>query len=500
MPARIIQDPDEATEILPCCNDATEIEGLPVLKRSFPRSWDVILNRTLIPEVEHGINLRGYLSNGAGGLLGAAGPRDQSIEKKRACARRVAMSLGHLVVAELGEADLHRAREAYRAENLGKRSTELVQVDIRVFRQAVHNGQVALGLDPVARTWGHPQRGKNGKSKKRAQTQLQQVRCLLQVASNLVAAAIALIVGCNLLPSELLALRVGDICIPETHVRVLHLGVRGRGGAFGARYVRIPSWAWQLVRRAWPRLARMESTDLLFASPRDATRPWQGLNRALRRAAVQAGLQAKGAKDPRFTPMGLRRLHQIIARQAGLPRALVRGSAVCTDSHPSWLIDGYQWLERSDQLALKWTYLTSPPRLLQASHHHLPRRAPRGVRADQPEYPSRRSPHWQKLQAKKRKLPWGCDEVPEPVPHRSKRPFRTRNPESGDVYQRAPSPAELQLEREAQRARLAEEAARVEEARADGLCAGLAYGATAGAFVGMNLSKLDGGSGKGPGG
>ena len=500
MPGRIIKDPDEAATTLPCCNDATQLEGLTILRRSFPGSWHKILNRTLIPEVEHGITLRGYLGNGAGGLLEAAGPRDQSLEKRRACARRVEMSLGHLVVAELGEADLHEAREAYRAENLGKRSTELVQVDMRIFRQAVHNGQVALGLDPVARTWGRPPRGKTGKKTKRAVAQLLQVRSLLEVSSTLVAAAIALIVGCNTLPSELLVLRAGDISIPETHVRVQHLGVRGRGGAFGARYVRIPVWAWQLVRRAWPRLARMKATDLLFPSPRDATRPWQGLNRALRKAAVQAGLQAKGDKDSRWTPMGLRRRHQIIARQAGLPRALVRGSVVCTESHPSWLVDGLYWLEQSDRLALKWTYLLRPPRLLQASHDHLPRRAPRGVRADQPEYPSRRSPHWEKLRAKKQKLPSGCDEVPELVLHRPKRPVRSGGPDSGDVDQRSPSLAELLVEREAQRARQAEEAARVEAARADGLCAGLAYGATAGAFLGMNLSKVDGGSGNGPGG
>lgn len=347
MPRDPLRNPDEAITVLPCCNEAYEIEGLALLRRSFPRSWHRILNSTLIPEIERSTTLRRYLGDGAGGLLGAASARDQGLKKKRAAARRVAEHLGQLRVAELSEADLVRVRERYREEFQGERLKELIQVDMRILRQAVHRGQVALGMAPEAPTWGRPGRGKGGGKRQRDKASLHQVRSLLEVSTALLAAAIALIVGCGLLPSEVLALRAIDLNIPGTFVRVLHRGVRGWGDAIAERHVYIPHWAWQFVRRAWPGLARMNPDELLFPSRDDPHRPWQNLNRALRRAAVQAGLQAEGGRDSRWTPTGLRRIYQAIARQVGLPRALVRGTVLGTPPHEGGLENAGRWLVAS---------------------------------------------------------------------------------------------------------------------------------------------------------
>ena len=480
---RVISDGADA---YPCCMDHTSIEGLAPLIRERPRDWHELVEGNAWPDASPDTTLGEYLREGGGGLLVPKSARDTSIKKKRCGARRVTELLGHLVVAELGEDDLLEARRWYEAERGPGASSGLVSADMRVFRQAVHRAQVTLGAPRVRQSWGGPRPAQARKAAPRPTPTPPDVRQLLEVSGAMLAMAIALIVGCGLLPSELMALRVRDLNPSEAWVWVYHRGVRGWGQAESCRAVRVPDWAWQLVKRALPGLARMPKDALLFCSPRDPSQPWTSLGRSLRRAAVRAGLQAKGARDDRWTPLGLRRLYQDVARKLGLPRALVRGTVVVGMVHSSKLIDAEIWLRQSDRLALFWTHLLRPPGYIDGARHHVPRRAPAKVRPLQPEWPNQRTKRWLEERDHKRRLPSGCDVVPGNT--RRKRTVQGSSAGRGTL----PMPSETRVVRECiEAAAQAAQASREEAARADGFGAGILTGGTVGLLVGLNLAPKE---------
>ena len=480
---------DEAMDRLPCCQDHTSIEGLAPLKRCFPESWHELIGSQSWGDVDTTTTLGDYLREGGGGLLVPTTALDTSIKKKRRGARRVSDLLGHLVISKLDEEDLLEARRHYETKSDRRVASALVSSDMRVFRQAVFRAQSTLGSLRVRKSWGRPRSTSVAKAKPRPTPTPPEVRRLLEASDAILCMAIALIVGCGLLTGELLALRVGDVNVAETWIRVHHRGVRGWGQAQAQRYVRVPAWAWQFVRRALPRLARMPKDALLFGSPRDPGKPWTSLGRAIRRAAIRAGLQASGANDSRWTPLGLRRLYQDVARKLELPRALVRSTVVARMAHRSSVVDAEIWLQQSDRLARPWTRLLKPPGYHEGERHHVPRRAPSKVRPGEPEWPNRRTKRWLEERERKMPLPSGCDEVPEVRTRR--RPARTGS--AGTRAQGVPTETQLVaecMEAAAKATRAArDEDAKVEAARADGLGAGLLAGVATGVFIGLNLAE-----------
>ena len=478
----------EAMDSLPCCQDHTSIEGLAPLMRRFPKTWHEIIESQSWGDVDTTTTLREYLREGGGGLLIPTSARDTSVKKKRCGARRVADLLGDLVIGDLSEEDLLEARRHYEAERGRGASSGLVSADMRVLRQAVYRAQTTLGSLRVKQSWGGPRPASGNKAKSRLTPTPPEVRQLLDASDAVLCMAIALIVGCGLLPGELLALRVKDVNISENTIHVHHRGVRGWGQVRARRIVRVPGWAWQLVLRAHPRLARMPKDALLFGSPRDSGKPWTSLGRAIRRAAVRAGLQARGARDTRWTPIGLRLLYQEVARKLKLPRALVRGTVVAGMAHRSSLVDPDLWLRQSDRLAQTWTWLLRPPGYHEGERHHVPRRSPSKVRPGEPEWPNRRTKRWLEERERKRPLPSGCDDVPGV--QRRRRPERAGS--AGTKASALPTETRVVaecMEAAAKATRAArDEDAKVEAARADGLGAGLIAGATAGVFLGLNLA------------
>ena len=478
----------EAMDSLPCCKDHTSIEGLAPLMRRFPKTWHEIIESQSWGDVAAKISLREYLHDGGGGLLIPTSARDTSVKKKRCGARRVAELLGDLVIGELSEEDLLEARRYYEAERGRGASSGLNSADMRVLRQAVHRAQTTLGDLRVQKSWGGPRPASGIKAKSRPTPTPSEVRRLLEASDAVLCMAIALIVGCGLLLGELLALRVKDVNISENTIDVHHRGVRGWGQARAQRIVRVPDWAWQLILRAHPRLAQMPKDALLFGSPRDSSRPWTGLGRAIRRAAVRAGLQVRGARDTRWTPLGLRLLYQEVARKLKLPRALVRGTVVAGMAHRSSVVDAELWLRQSDRLAQTWTWLLRPPGYHEGERHHVPRRAPGKVQPGEPEWPNRRTKRWLEERERKRPLPSGCDEVPEVRSRR--RPERDGS--AGTKASAVPTETQVVaecMEAAAKATRAArDEDTKVEAARADGLGAGLMGGGTAGLLLGLNLA------------
>jgi integrase len=467
----------EAMDTLPCCQDHTSIEGLAPLKRCFPESWHEIIHSQCWDEVRPETTLGRYLEEGAGRLLAPRSARDQSIKKKRRSACRISEAFGAQVIAEIGEGRLRRMRDWYEAEHGEAMSAALIQADMRLLRQAVFRAQEVLGDVRVRARWTPTRRRAGKKPKERPGVTLREVRRLLAVSEPNLAAGIALIVGCGLLKGELLALRAGSMPMPEQAVLVQHRGVRGWGQSPASRALRVPFWAWQFVQRAWPGLARMPREAMLFPSPRDPETPWDNIGRAIHRAAVAAGLQADGAADPRWTPTGLRRLFQALAREAGVARAVVRGTVVRRPEN-GLLASELSWsLAESDKLARGWVYLLRPPGWVEGTQHHVPRRAPSGVRPDEPEWPNRSVAGWLEQREPRQRLPWGCDEVPG-VPARA------------TALVKADREAMLEQPRE-QHAREVETTRRQAEAE-DAFAAGALAGGVAGVLLGRKLREWGG--------
>jgi hypothetical protein len=477
MSPRQIRSAEEAMDTLPCCQDHRSIEGLAPLKRCFPASWHEIIHSQCWDEVDSGTTLGRYLEEGAGRLLAPRSARDQSIKKKRRSAWRIAEAFGGLVIAEISEGRLRRLRERYEAEHGETMRAALIQADMRLLRQAVHRAQEVLGDVRVRAQWSGERRGVGRKAEQRSAITLHEVRRLLEVSGPRLAAGIALIVGCGLLKGELLARRAGSMVIPEQAVLVRHRGVRGWGGAQASRALRVPFWAWQFVQRAWPGLARMPKGALLFPSPRDSEKPWDNIGRAIRRAAVAAGLQAEGDDDPRWTPTGLRLLYQALARKAGVPRGVVRGTVVKSRDGGMLSSELSRSLAESDKLAWGWVYLLRPPGWVEGERHHVPRRAPSGVRPDEPEWPNRRVAGWLEERQQRQRLPWGCDDVPG-VPARTGALVRSE-------HEALVAQAREQREREA-------EAAQRRAEQEDAFAAGAMAGGVAGVLLGRKLREWEG--------
>lgn len=468
---------DGAMDHLPCCQDHRSIEGLAPLKRCFPETWHEIIHSQCWDEVGRETTLGRHLEEGAGRLLAPRSARDQSIKKKRRSAWRIAEAFGGVVIGRISEPGLRRMRAEYEAAHHQDLSAALIQADMRLLRKVVHRAQEVLGDVRVRARWSAERRGAGRKAKPRPMVTPRQVKRLLRASDAKLAAGIALIVGCGLLRGELLERRAGSLVMVEQAVLVRHRGVRGWGDERASRALRVPFWAWQFVKRAWPDLARMPTEALLFPSPRDPRKPWDNFGRAIRRAAVAAGLQAEGERDPRWTPNGLRLLYQELSRKAGVGRGVVRGTVV-KSSEEGLLSSELSWsLAESDKLARGWVYLLQPPGWVEGAGHHVPRRAPAGVAPDQAEWPNRRAEGWLEERKPEQRLPWGCDEVPA-APKRS------------GVTKRS--------DEEALVARLRDEhlrevkAARRQAEQEDAFAAGALTGGVAGVLLGRKLRDLEG--------
>ncbi len=466
---------------LPCCQNHTSIKGLAPLMRHYPSRWHQILDDQCWDDVDDTTTLAEYLENGGGHLLCPRDARDRSIKKKRRGAHRVSAAFGELIISEITEADMRKLRRRYELAQQYAVKPDLLGSDMRVFRQAIHRAQGVLGRVRVKRTWGRSRPRLRADPPDRRHGEPLQVRLLLRECDPVLALGVALIVACGLLLGELLALMVSDVNVGERTIVVQHHQVRGWKRGPACRAVRIPDWAWPYVCPVYFERARRSRDALLVPSPRDETKPWANLGRALRRAAVRAGLQEKGASDPRWTATGLRRLYQEVARRTGLPRGLVRGTLVqgMVSEFPDEQLVWSQ--EESDKLANHWRYLLHPPGYQEGANHHVPRRAPAGVKPTEAEWPNPRTARWLRERARPAPLPFGCDEVPgmpeRPAPRRSPANQPLASDEDAALVEIAQKVA-------AESVAEADKAAEAEEQFA----AGAILGSAAGFFAGLNVA------------
>ena len=375
--ARRMEIARHAAEQLECCWDATSVVDWGVLRRHYPRSWARVLQDCFGVEPEQGITLSEYLRTGAGGLLLPKNRLDTTVKKKRKAARYVAEVLGHLPLEELDEEGLVQARRNYVAALGGRRAHALITHDLRILRQAVERGREALGMPAVAHSW--PSARPTGRKKKKTRRGTASPREVLRLLAQLepvLQVAVVLFVGLGLRHEEVRLIRVGDLDYVQWLLRVA--GNEHQGPVHRA----VPFWAQLLIWEAMPRLATMPSGQLLFESPVRPGYPRTDIGKRIRAAAVEAGLVEPRGRAGRFSPQGLRRLYQAVARANHLPSALVRGSLGRGQGDDQFEVS---CLAVDRALARRWVELMRTPGVGADDHPHVPRKAPKGVGPMEPE-------------------------------------------------------------------------------------------------------------------
>jgi integrase len=356
---------------LECCRDATSVVDWHFFRKHHHQDWHRVLRDCFRVEPTPDTSLEEYLRMGAGGLLLARSRDDTTIPKKRKAARHVAEVLGHLLLAELDEEGLEQARGDYVKTLGGRRAHALITHDLRILRQAAERGREALALPSVTHAW--PNARPRGRKKKNPRPRAASPRDVLRLLAQLdliMRAAVALIVGVGLRIGELLLLRVGDLDMIGKQVRLR--GGPGRGTVHRA----LPEWTLLLIWEAWPRLMVMPPGALLFGSPKQPGKPRSDLAKRIKLAAIAAGLMAEGESNDAYTPRGLRRLYQAVARANDPPSALVRGTLgkhLGRGEGPAMCLD----VDR--ELARRWVELLRTPGVGVDERAYVPRKAPKGV-------------------------------------------------------------------------------------------------------------------------
>ncbi len=360
--------PPRRSELLDCQVDATALGGLRALSAEHIAAGALTV---ALRQVAAGprVPLAGWLRGGAGErLLPQANLRD-AYRAERASASRWLPWLGDTVIGRIDERQLGVFIAARAASRGGTGARAAWTGDCRRLRKWVHLAQAAAGMRPlVSPRWKVLPPGGKAPAKRVDVSLGSLVAALTSTRSVQLRAAIALALGCRLLVSELTALRVEDINIATGMVDVRDGCRRGRGGKPCARALAMPAWCRDLVALAVG--ARGGRAWLLARAGKQPSR-W---SEKLRRASERAGVEPSSLDD-------VRRLGQAIARPSGLPRAAVRSSVVAP-AVPGLLEGaGLAAADAQSRLAHAWSLLQRPPH----APVHLPRRAPPGCGAAEPE-------------------------------------------------------------------------------------------------------------------
>jgi integrase len=365
-----------AAQHLECCRDATSLVDFRLLRRHHPEDWHRVLRDCFREPPEPGATLGDHLRAGAGGLLVPRSRLDTTIEKKRKAARHLADVLGHLLLEELDEERLEEARRRY-VEDVGvRRASALIGHDLRVLRQAVERGRVALGLSPVAHAWETARPGSRRRRQARGMPSPREAQSLLARLEPVLRVAVVLMVGLGLRLEEVLRIRIGHLDWNRWEIRVA--GNEHQAPVFRA----LPIWTQLIVWEGFPRLATMPRGQLLFESPDRPGHPRTDIGRKIRAAAIEAGLVEPEDAAHRFTPRSLRRLYQAVARANHLPSALVRGTLGTGQGDDQHEIT---CLPADRALARRWVELMRAPGVGADEHPYVPRKAPKGVGPMDPE-------------------------------------------------------------------------------------------------------------------
>ena len=146
------------------------------------------------------------------------------------------------------------------------------------------------------------------------------------------------------------------------------------------RVAPLPGWAVDLIASSPKGLLSQPGSAYLFPHRSDPDRPRDSFRSMMTRLCARA----LGPRGARYSMADLRRAWQVIAREADLPRAVVRQSwSVEPDPAGRWA--GCQEVDHLRRLAEAWPTLGAEVARALLSAPSLPRRAPKGCGPGDPE-------------------------------------------------------------------------------------------------------------------
>ncbi len=391
--------------------DPRSCEGLRPLVRKRPRDWDQVVRRvTPRPptDLTHATLAQLLRSTANRRAMPRSSEQAESIRPYRLHSKLADQYLGARVTLQVSDQDLDELRNALRrATNDSGRAhaASTINGTVALVRGLVLATAAAAGVRPsVTRC---PRRGgkRRGPARPRRTPSPRQVAALLPRCSPTVAAWIALVAGCGLRPGAAIGLRRANIVTEPSACVLLQVAPpRSSGRTSAAVMVAMPSWVQSLLLRAVPNLLPLPPEAPLFPR-RGKPRSSRSVPRRELRRACEA---AFGSDGVRFSGLDLRRLYQAMAIGHGLPRALVRGTGLITNKS-QWGWEPHAGHHRTELLAQRWSELCGPATSVLRTVRRVPRRAPKGVGAWEPE----RAQHT----ARPRIPPLPRNVAPAPLPH-----------------------------------------------------------------------------------
>ena len=392
-------------ELPGCLSDLCSVEGLRRRAREQPRRWHLALRehaRSPSGDPE-GATVERFLR---GGWIEELLPRHhgdmERLRRDRGCAARLVGLVGETLVGDVDEAAITRAREnlidgdaaAGRAAVSGEVATRtaslLRRIAVRWAEEVHHEPRVAARAPGAGRA--------AQRRPPRRTCALPELRRLLHAAWPWERAVLALALGGGLRESEIASLRRRELLVeapaprPRRVPRVpapprrieIALDVTAAAAPYGPRRVRIialPVWAGELILSGRAGIATVAPADLLFPHRSDPTRPRSGFRNLL------AQIRARDERpwmDPPCTLATLRACWQRVAREAGATREVVRQTWSMEVPAPG--VRGQsQALQAVRRLAAAWATFDAPVARVLVQGGTLPRRAPKGCAADEPE-------------------------------------------------------------------------------------------------------------------
>lgn len=385
-----------------CVSDITSVVGLAKLRREQPHRWHRDLLATPhepgAPISE--LDVEGALRHPALGMLLPTGPDDGGrIRRDRASARRLIGLIGEVSMAEVDEAVLAETRRRLitgdgddDAVVGGETATRTVSLLRKTARRWAESARLEPRVAERAPTASAPA----PRRQPRPTLALGSVQRLLHTAMPVERAAMAFALGGGLKEHEILRLKRSDLlaapkrtrrprpgAITAAPVEVL-IEVTAPGDAYGPRQFRrapLPWWACDLVGAPDAGLFGKAQGELLFPHRSDPDRPREGFRSVMARLR----LRALGAHAPPVSLTELHRCWQVVARQAKLPREVVRQTWHYSAPPPGRALESrpLDWLR---WLAAQWPALMRAPVAgAIANPAVLPRRAPKGVAPEKSE-------------------------------------------------------------------------------------------------------------------
>lgn len=387
----------------PCVTDPASVEGLKRLARERPDDWSRALRDGVVPfdgDLEEA-TLAEVVRSGLVRQVLPKGPRDLArLLRARASARRAIAALGEVRIADLDEEALVELRQRLIAGEEGDGlSPEVATRTVSMVRKAAAAWARATGLpSPVARRAPAPSAPAPRRSA-RPVPSLREVQRLLHVAFPAERPVLALALGGGLGEQEIRSLRGGDLLVRRGRRRVrwldgrtgsvatlsVHVVVPAAAGLdpYGLGSVRVaplPTWVIEILAASPDRPLDREEGVYLFPHRSDPDRPRSGFRSMMQRLNTQAF----GPKGARWSVADLQRAWQVVAREAGLARAVVRGSWSMEPPQGGRLPRSAE-LETLERLANAWPTLGAEAARSLVPGVRLPRRAPKGCGAGESE-------------------------------------------------------------------------------------------------------------------